>query len=94
MQLIFDVASGLKGLGLLADLCGLHSAPSGRDFGIKAIKHARSNHSKAKYSLARRRFYEAAFIRVRADTWVINISNLLARADIISPGLQHLYRLG
>ena len=83
MQLIFDVASGLKGLGLLVDLCGLHSAPRGRDFEIKAIKHARSYHPKTKYSLARRRFYEAAFIRVRADKWVINISNSLARADII-----------
>ena len=51
MQLIFDVASGLKGLGLLADLCGLHSAPRGRDFEIKAIKHARSHHPKTKYSL-------------------------------------------
>jgi hypothetical protein len=52
MQLIFDVASGLKGLGLLADLCGLHSAPRGRDFETKAIKHARSHHPKTKYSLA------------------------------------------
>ena len=84
MQLIFAVASGLKGLGLLADLCGLHSALRGRDFEIKAIKHARSYHPKTRYSLARRRFYEAAFIRVRADKWVINISNSLARADIIS----------
>ena len=84
MQLIFDVASGLKGLGLLADLCGLHSALRGRDFEIKAIKHARSYHPKTRYSLARRRFYEAAFIRVRADKWVINISNSLDRADIIS----------
>ncbi len=84
MQLIFDVASGLKGLGLLADRCGLYSAPRGRDFETKAIKHARSHHPKTKYSLARRRFYEAAFIRVRADKWVINISNSLARADIIS----------
>ena len=84
MQLIFDVASGLKGLGLLADLCGLHSAPRGRDFEIKAIKHARSYHPKTEYSLARRRFNEAAFIRVRADKWVINISNSFARADIIS----------
>ena len=83
MQLIFDVASGLKGLGLLADLCGLHSAPRGRDFELKAIKHARFYHPKTKYSLARRRFYEAAFIRVRADKWLINISNSLARADII-----------
>ena len=83
MQLIFDVASGLKGLGLLADRCGLYSAPRGRDFETKAIKHARSHHPKTKYSLARRRFYEAAFIRVRADKWVINISNSLARADII-----------
>ena len=84
MQLIFDVASGLKGLGLLADLCGLHSAPRGRDFETKAIKHARSYHPKTKYIIARRRFYEAAFIRVRADKWVINISNSLARAEIIS----------
>ena len=83
MQLIFDVASGLKGLEFLADLCGLHSAPRGRDFEIKAIKHARSYHPKTEYSLARRRFNEAAFIRVRADKWVINISNSLARADII-----------
>ena len=83
MQLIFDVASGLKGLGLLADLCGLYSAPHGRNFEIKAIKHDRSYHPKTKYSLALRRFYEAAFICVRADKWVINISNSLARADII-----------
>ena len=38
MQLIFDVASGLKGLGLLADLCGLHSAPRGKNFEIKSDK--------------------------------------------------------
>ena len=67
----------------MADLCGLHSAPRGRDFEIKAIKHARSYHPKTEYSLARRRFNEAGFIRVRADKWVINISNSLARADII-----------
>ena len=83
MQLIFDVASGLKGLGLLADLCGLHSAPRGKNFEIKAIKHARSYHPKTKYSLARRRFYEAAFICVRVDKSVINISNSLAKTNII-----------
>ena len=37
MQLIFDVASDLKGLGLSPDLCGLYSAPRAMDFERKAI---------------------------------------------------------
>ena len=83
MQLIFDVASGLTGLGGSPDLWSVHSARRRSDFEIKAIKYLRSYHPKTKYPLAWRRFYDAAFIRVYADKCVINTANLLARACII-----------